>query len=409
MNVMKTMKTMNTMNTMKTMNTMNKMNHSINRRHTVTAVMASLVLLLAALLLVACAAGGGAGEAAGSANTTPGSADPGAGQAPHSVVDYIGREVAIPEKVDSVAIMYAYIGQLTVLLDGGDKISAAVAGMQRDELLMRKVPGIADMPVPFRSSSINIESLMEIRPDMTLIRYETAANPGEMENLAKSGLAYAVVDFYNIEEQKESVRLVGALIGKTEQAERYLDYYDKTLALVASRVSAIPETQRVSVYHSVNEVVRTNHPKEISYYVLEAAGCINVARDFGTAEMGGKVNVSVEQIYLWDPDCVIANESAAVRYFNTNEAFAGLRAVREGRVYQLPVGASRWGHPGSIETPIATLYIAKLLYPQYFEDIDIRQEIENFYAEFWGIDLDPDDIDSIISGVGMRAPKDGSQ
>ncbi|MCL2121293.1 MAG: ABC transporter substrate-binding protein [Clostridiales bacterium] len=351
------------------------------------------VIAAAVLLLSACSAGG-----------TP--AAPLSGK---TVVDYLGREVAVPEQVESVAVFYNYIGQVVALLDGGDMIRAVVEGMKRDELLRRKIPGIADLPVPSGQSSINIETMMSIKPDITLMRYETAMNAGDIENMEKAGFLYAVVDFFDIETQRESIRLVGEIIGRTAQAEQYLAYYDQTLALIRSRTADIPEGERIRVYHSVNEVVRTNHPNEISYYVLEAVGCINVAEGFSTAELGGKVNVSVEQIYLWDPDVVIANEPAAVEYMRTNEAFTGLRAVREDRVYQLPVGASRWGHPGSLETPIAALYIAKLLYPTHFEDIDIREEIRDFYHDFWMLDLDEEEIESIISGVGMREPKDGRQ
>jgi len=324
-----------------------------------------------------------------------------------TVTDYIGREVAVPSRVDTVAVMYNYIGQVAVLLGGGDKLRAVVGGMQRDELLLRKVPGIADMPVPSRGGSINIETLLEISPDVALIRYSTAVSPGEIEKLELSGLTWAVVDYFDMEQQIESIQTVGALIDKDEAAARYIDHYEKTIAFVRERTSAIPDEERVRVYHSVNEVLRTNHSNEISYYVLEDAGCVNVAAGFATEEMGVSVHVSVEQIYLWDPDIIIANEFSAVESFRSSEAYAGLRAVRENRVYQLPVAASRWGHPGSLETPIATLYIAKLLYPQYFEDIDIREEIINFYADFWEIDLDEDEVDSIISGRGMRQARDG--
>ena len=329
--------------------------------------------------------------------------------APKTAIDYIGREITIPDRVDTLACLYAYIGQVVVLLDGGEKLRAVVAGNQRDELLLRRVPGIADMPVPYNSGSINIETLLNVNPDVTLIRYATASSPGELEKLERAGLTYAVVDFYNIEQQKNSVRLVGDILGKEERAEKYITYYENTLDLIKNRTAAIPDEEKLSVYHSVNEVVRTNHANEISYYILDIIGCINVAEGFGNMEIGGSLNVNVEQIYLWDPDVVIANEPAAVAYFKTNEAFSGLRAVREGKVYQLPVGASRWGHPGSIETPIAALYIAKLLYPAYFEDIDIRKEITSFYQEFWEIDLDEEELDSIISGIGMREPKDGRQ
>jgi iron complex transport system substrate-binding protein len=47
--------------------------------------------------------------------------------------------------------------------------------------------------------------------------------------------------------------------------------------------------------------------------------------------------------------------------------------VQKGEVYQIPIGITRWGHPSSFETPLAILWLMKLLYPGSFEVDMIRK------------------------------------
>ncbi len=76
----------------------------------------------------------------------------------------------------------------------------------------------------------------------------------------------------------------------------------------------------------------------------------------------------------------------------------------DNEVYQIPIGISRWGHPTSIETPLAILWLAELLYPDQF-DIDIRSEMMDFYKEFFNYAISDTEADDIISGYGIRTPK----
>jgi iron complex transport system substrate-binding protein len=78
--------------------------------------------------------------------------------------------------------------------------------------------------------------------------------------------------------------------------------------------------------------------------------------------------------------------------------------VIDNEVYQIPIGISRWGHPTSIETPLAILWLAELLYPDQF-DIDIRSEMMDFYKEFFNYAISDTEADDIISGYGIRTPK----
>ena len=84
-----------------------------------------------------------------------------------------------------------------------------------------------------------------------------------------------------------------------------------------------------------------------------------------------------------------------------------MRAVIDKNVFQIPIGLSRWGHPTSIETPLAILWLAELLYPEQF-DIDVRAEMNTFYQEFYSYNLTDEEADDIISGYGVRTPKTSS-
>ena len=81
-----------------------------------------------------------------------------------------------------------------------------------------------------------------------------------------------------------------------------------------------------------------------------------------------------------------------------------IKSGEGGNVYQIPIGVSRWGHPSSTETSLAILWLAKLLYPDYFEDLDIRGGDEDYYYTFYDFKVSEETLDKILSGKGIRAP-----
>ncbi len=118
----------------------------------------------------------------------------------------------------------------------------------------------------------------------------------------------------------------------------------------------------------------------------------------------------MEQILLWNPDMIIANEARVAEQIMVDKKWAPIRAVRSKRVHAIPVGISRWGHPGGLETPLAILWTAKTAYPQLFEDLDLAGEIQGFYKRFFNLDLSPAVVERILSGRGMRlTPEDTKQ
>lgn len=324
---------------------------------------------------------------------------------PFEVEDYLGRKITISKPVKNIACGYAFTGHAVALFGRGEDIVAVVGGLQRDKILTTMYPHIKDLPVPFSSGAINIEELLMCKPDIAFIRGETALNESEVSKLDKFNIPYVVVEFNSMEEQMKSILLIGKILGNEEKAEEYIKYYKDVIQGTQETALTIPESEKVTLFHSVNEAVRTGHTESLPVDWIRITGAINVSEGQELKIQGDSSYATLEQIYIWDPDFIIANEVGVPEYILTNEQWKGLRAVKNKKVFQIPNGISRWGHHGSIETPLAILWTSKLLYPQYFTKIDMVQETREYYRSFFNLSLSDEEINDILTGKGMRVPK----
>lgn len=319
-----------------------------------------------------------------------------------TIVDSMGRSVEIPGKIQRVACLYAFSGHVTAMLGQGNKIVAIPEGLKRDVLLNQMVPGIANISVPAVQDSINIEELLNTRPDVVFLQKNTAINSEEVEKLNRFSIPYIVIDFGSIEEQQNAIRIIGQVLGAEAKAEEYNAFYRACVERVEKTSSQIPMGQRVRVYHSVNEATRTDIPGSLPADWLKRSGAVNVALDKPLRLVEGKYYASLEQILLWNPDLILANEPGVAAYITDNPQWASLKAVKDKKVYQMPIGISRWGHPGGLETPLAMLWTARLLYPEYYTDLDMQKETRDFYKRFFNFDIDEATVNQILGGQGMR-------
>lgn len=322
------------------------------------------------------------------------------------VTDSIGRQVAIPAKVDRIACLYAFSGHVVTMLGKSTNIVAVVDGLKRDVLLTEMSPGIKTALVPVTSGTINIEELLKARPDIAFISGDTAKNEGEVEKLRKSKIPYLVVDYRNIKEQQYAIQMIGQAVGAEEKAQRYNAYYQSCIDAVQAKVKDIPLEERVKVYHSVNEATRTDVKDTLPADWIQVAGAFNVSVNENLRVVdGNKYIASLEQILVWNPQVILVNEAGVADYIMGNSQWSKINAVEHGKVYQMPNGISRWGHPGSLETPLAVLWTAKTLYPDRFPDLDMAKEAKNFYQEFFNYPLSDEAVAQVLSGKGMRIPK----
>lgn len=320
-----------------------------------------------------------------------------------TITDCNDRKVEIPVQINRIACLCPESGYILAMLGQGDKIVAVVDGLQRDLILTDMYPNIREAPKPKVSGAINIEELVRTDPDVVFVKADISS--AEAEKLNKSHIPFLTIEFNSIKAQQYAIAMIGKAIGMSEQAEKYNKYYQSRMEMIQARVADIPEDQRVRVYHSLNEATRTDVKGSLSSEWLNATGALNVALSGELRNLEGKYFASLEQILLWNPDVILVNETAVADYILSSKQWAPLQAVINQRVWQLPSGISRWGHPSSPETPLAIMWTAKTIYPDKFADLDMAAETRFFYKEFFGLDLADEVVDRILNGGGMRTAK----
>jgi iron complex transport system substrate-binding protein len=323
----------------------------------------------------------------------------------NTLVDSLGRQVEVPAVIRRIACMYAFTGHVVAMLGRADDIVAVSNGLKRDVLLSTMYPAFRKALVPKFQGAVNIEELARAKPDIVFVGVDTGGNKAEAAKLDACGLTWLAIDFHSMQEQQQAVALIGRAIGASDKSTAYNDYYNKCIARAGCAVAAIPQEKRITIYHATVEPTRTSPRDSLPTDWIRAAGVVNVAaRDQGRL-LDQNQQIGIEQIILWDPEVILVNEPGVAELIMKNPKWSAISAVEKGRVYQLPIGISRWGHPGSLETPLAILWTAKTVYPDQFRDLDMNVETSGFYKTFFNYALSDDMIRQIMEGKGMRLTK----
>ena len=321
-----------------------------------------------------------------------------------TITDMAGREVTVPSDPQSICVLDAYAAPIVVMLGYGEKMPTTINAVSRNLLLLSICPALENAVNVKNGGSINAETILEKGTDLMIIGIETYQNTDEKAKVETLNIPYIVVSYTSMNDQMAVVSLLGRALGNEDMAQKYVAFYQSCIDLAEDNVPESSEEDAARLYHSVNEAVRTDYPGSLCADWIALMNVTNVSLDASLSMTEDKAYATLEQIYAWDPDVIICNESGVADYILTDSKWQGLRAVTDENVFQIPIGLSRWGHPTSVETPLAILWLAELLYPEQFE-VDVRSEMTAFYEVFYSYDISDDEADDIMSGYGVRTPK----
>ncbi|MBW2605722.1 MAG: ABC transporter substrate-binding protein [Deltaproteobacteria bacterium] len=321
------------------------------------------------------------------------------------VVDCIGRHVSVPARVERIACLYAFAAHVVVMLDRGKNIVAVSKGPKRDVLLNRLCPEIGNALVPKSQGNVNIEELLLAKPDIVFVPGDIGRNTSELQKMEIFQLPVLTVDYKDITGQQRAIEMIGEAIGAREQAEAYNRYYGRCIDRVREGVSNILPDKRVRAYHATVEATRTYGEQSLAAEWMRLCGVVNVAVDQSLSLHQAEKHAGLEQILLWNPEVIFTNEPRVAETMAQDLKWSSIRAVQQKKIYQMPIGISRWGHPGSLETPLAMLWAVKTVYPNLFAGMDMKNEVEKFYREFFRLELTDALYGQMLSGKGMRKPK----
>lgn len=321
-----------------------------------------------------------------------------------SLTDTLGRTLDIPKEPQLIAVIDSYAGEYLVTIGAGPRLATIQNGTQSAELLRIVSPEIGKIPNAMVSGTINVETVLASGAQVALVAPGTYQNKPQSEKLDRLGIPVAAIGFQDVDSQIEAMGMLGRVCGGNEEkkSDELIEYYKNIVEFIETRVAEIPEKDRLRVYHSNSTALTTDGDVSLGTDWVTRCGGIVVSRDAKNAPGSRMYETSVEQVYLWDPDIIICSQPLVLDGFVRATSWKGLRAIKESKVYQIPIGATRWGQNGSAETYLGMLWFAATIYPQYFTDLDLKKEVTTYYSHFLGLDITDALYEQILSGRGLR-------
>jgi iron complex transport system substrate-binding protein len=314
-----------------------------------------------------------------------------------TVIDAAGRAVPVPEKVARVfpAGPPAAIMLYTLAPD----LLLGWTRANRPEERQYLLPDVGSRPeigrLTGRGNTANLETVLALKPDLILdvgSTRETFVSLAERVQ-QQTGIPYALLDgrFSAI---PASYRTLGALIGRAADGEAFAADAERTLNTITHRIARVPPEERPRVYYARGpRGLETGLGGSINVETIEL-----VAHNVAGATRGGLANVSVEQVLLWNPDVIVTIDQDFAARVRDDPAWAGVKAVREGRVHLSPKMPLGWvDFPPSVNRLIGLWWLGKILYPQLFPE-DLTALTRDFYTRFYHVTPSDAQIAHVLAG-----------
>jgi iron complex transport system substrate-binding protein len=315
-----------------------------------------------------------------------------------------GTEVTLPQDVNSIIDLWHANNQVILLLGGADKLvgtTEVISGLPWYGKVYPRIKEVKTFTGP-SVSGFNTEEILAANPDVVIV-----STPKDAETLRNAGINAVYVTFRDFDGLKETVRVTARVLGgdAPERAEKFIAYFEGNLKLLKDRLGDIPEKERPKVYE-----VRSANPLETDGRVsictewLAAAGGVNA---IASVAEDNQTTVTMEEVLKVDPDYIIVGTQNAIGSQNADPIvekiknapeWATVKAVKDGRIYTNPVGTFLWSRY-SCEEALQIFWVAKLLHPDKFGDIDMVKEVQKFYKTFYDFEISASDTERMLAGI----------
>jgi iron complex transport system substrate-binding protein len=316
------------------------------------------------------------------------------------ITDMAGRKVTLPDSIKKVYAPSAYGAYVMYSID-----PALLAGLifpvrEEDKKYLWKdaqnLPVIGSLFGQRQTG--NVELLLKTKPDLIIMwaAKKSALDEKAEATLKKFNLPYVYAVAESMDDYPDVFLFLGRLLGREERAERLASYYRKTLSEARAVMGRIRPDRRPKVYYAEEaDGLSTECDDSIHVELLKLAGDANVHRCQASSHMGME-KLSLEQVKLYNPDVIVAQEKAFFDKAFKDPAWRTIKAVKEGRVYLIPRAPFNWfDRPPSFMRIIGLQWLMRCLYPDEYR-IDIVKEAREFYKLFLQVDVRDEEMRNVL-------------
>lgn len=321
-------------------------------------------------------------------------------QASRQITDQTGRQVTIPDRVVRIVVLQHQTLNLLVQMNATDKIVGVMANwkQQLGDSYARLAPELNQKATLGDLTHVDPEKLVALHPQVVFV---TNYAPQEMiDSITALGIPVVAISLRHDEPGekakmnpsirdeemaydkglREGITLIGEIVNKPAEAKALITATDEGRKIVSDRLKDVPAEKRIRAYMANPELTTYGSGKYTGLMMLHA-GAVNVA----AATVKGFKTVSMEQVIAWDPQVIFVQDRypSVVNEINSSPQWQAIDAVKNHRVWLMPDYAKAWGYPMPEAMGIGELWMAKKLYPQKFQDVDMNKLANKWYQRFY--------------------------
>ena len=312
------------------------------------------------------------------------------------------RIVTVKKPVKRVVAFSIYATEVMQSLKATDKIVGVSKTLKTDILF----PELVDLPCVGSAGAPDYEKIVELQPDLFFwyVRSAYDKSAHKLESLLPSTtivrISCTTPDIYI-----EDVRKIGYILDRKDEAEEFIDFYEECLKQIDEKVETISEDEKPRVFYTMptyfpTRIYTFSRPFDV-HQVIVGAGGINIAADIAGA--GSYPTIDPEWVTVQNPEIIIGGNPRFGYNRMGDTAEADMSAIRD-KIMLYPA----WGHTAAVESGkvylldttivwqsahhfIGTVYMAKLLHPDLFEDLDPQSMHQEYLDRFLGLDINMDE------------------
>ncbi|MFP4198412.1 MAG: ABC transporter substrate-binding protein [Halanaerobium sp.] len=301
------------------------------------------------------------------------------------VEDLLGRKVELPERIDKIAAVGPGALRLVVYLEAENKI----VGVEEFEKRSQERPYILAKPELLELPDIgpqfggDAELIAAEEPDLIITSYLTEAELKNLQNKTRTpvisindGSAGSMTE----KDLKEALNFLGGILNKKERAADLINYFEAEKDKLKSRIDNTTVSKKLYIGGIGNKGAQGITSTEAAYPPFEYLGLKNVIE----AEDKKNFTISKEDLLLEDPEIIFIDQGGIelVKSDLERDEYKYLQAYQNNNFYQL----LPYNHyTTNFATMLAnTYYIAKIIYPEEFEDIKPEAKADQIYKKFVG-------------------------
>jgi iron complex transport system substrate-binding protein len=291
-----------------------------------------------------------------------------------SYTDKLGRVVKVSVPVKRAVFFESY--ELIPALGVWDKVVGVGRWAYENDLIRATRPDIEQsIPSAGTGTDINIEALLNLKPDMVLT---WTFKPENVRFMEQKGLKVIAIYPESFSELMDVMRMHGRLFGRERQMERAIAEMDRIFQSIRQRVANIPAENRKKVLWLGSKPTVVACGVGVTDDLFKLIGANNPAASIPQRN----ADISIERIIAWNPDVLFIWGYAkyTAKDIVNQPQWRFIRAVRNNQVYKTPEW-STW----SPRLAPAALWMAMKCYPDRFKDIHLEEVTDDFYRKVFGI------------------------